>query len=36
MKFDLDGKMPSQEQRNKIVNFAEKMADDVIAVTPIS
>lgn len=33
VKFDLDGKIPSQEQRNKIVNFAVKMADDVIAAT---
>lgn len=33
VKFDLDGKMPNQEQRNKIVNLAVKMADDVIAAT---
>lgn len=33
VKFDLDGKMPNQEQRNKIVGFAVKMADDVIAAT---
>jgi hypothetical protein len=33
LKFDLDGKMPNQEQRNKIVNFAIKLADDVIAAT---
>jgi hypothetical protein len=32
-KLDLDGKMPNQEQRNKIVNFAIKLADDVIAAT---
>ena len=35
VKFDLDGKMPNQEQRNKIVNLAVKMADDVIAATSI-
>lgn len=33
LKLDLD-KMPSQEGRNKIVNFAVKLADDVIAATP--
>jgi hypothetical protein len=33
LKIDLDGKMPNQEQRKKIVNFAVKMADDVIAAT---
>lgn len=33
LKLDLD-KMPSQEGRNKIVNFAVKLADDVIATTP--
>ena len=33
VKFDLDGKMPNQEQRNKIVSFAVKMADAVIAAT---
>lgn len=32
-KLDLDGKMPNQAQRNKIVNFAVKLADDVIAAT---
>jgi hypothetical protein len=32
LKLDLD-KIPSQEQRNKIVNFAVKLADDVIAAT---
>lgn len=30
LKLDLD-KMPSQEGRNKIINFAKKMADDAIA-----
>jgi len=33
LKIDLDGKIPNQEQRKKIVNFAVKMADDVIAAT---
>lgn len=33
VKFDLDGKMPNQEQRNKIVSFAVKIADAVIAAT---
>ena len=33
LKLDLD-KMPSQEGRSKIVNFAVKLADDVIAATP--
>jgi hypothetical protein len=32
LKLDLD-KIPSQEQRNKIVNFAVKLANDVIAAT---
>lgn len=31
-KLDLD-KLPNQEARNKIVSFAKKLADDIIAAT---
>lgn len=32
-KLDLEGKMPDQQQRDKIFRFASKLADDVIAAT---